>query len=202
MGAGRRSGVFDFCFCKGRNGPVTVGVLVPRLNLWEWIHQSVSFYLCLSLNMMYFICMCFFYALFVCLFNFLWNLNTEIKTMLFSFLNGRSLMENYLCWIPGWIQFNLKMWWLNECEVFVSVWWLCGNYCRSFFSFVLAVLWAFHVFERLSGFTAVFWRGPLKHCLVIKKCAQLLKVRCMTLKKQEFKCAAEHSVLLGVLVSL
>lgn len=52
---------------------------------------------------------CAFCAPCVCLFDFLWNLSAEIKTLLFWFLNGRSYI--YLCWIPGWIQLDLKMWW-------------------------------------------------------------------------------------------
>lgn len=56
-GDGLRSGVFDFYLqSKGRNEPLTpvaVGVLVPLLKVWVWIHHSVSF--SLSLNIVCFI---------------------------------------------------------------------------------------------------------------------------------------------------
>lgn len=52
MGDGLKSGVFGFYFpSNGRNKlctPVTVGDLVPLLEVWVWIHHPVS--LCLSLN--------------------------------------------------------------------------------------------------------------------------------------------------------
>lgn len=61
-GDGLRSGVCDFYLqSKGRNEPLTpvaVGVLVPLLKVWVWIHHSVSFGL--SLNTVYFIWITFF----------------------------------------------------------------------------------------------------------------------------------------------
>lgn len=62
-GDGLRSGVFDFYLqSKGRNQPLTpvaVGVLVPLLKVWVWIHHSVSFGL--SLNFVYFIWITFYF---------------------------------------------------------------------------------------------------------------------------------------------
>lgn len=79
-GDGLRSAVFDFYLqSKGRNeplSPLAVGVLVPLLKVWVWIHHSVSFGS--SLNIVYFIWITFFFT--CCVFWFygaLWCFNDD-----------------------------------------------------------------------------------------------------------------------------